>query len=52
MKPYVGARFEIIVDGKPRSMRDVEDVAQAAARLLKQNHPNSDVKIRDFAMGL
>ena len=41
-----GAQFEISVDGKPRSLRDVMEVAFEAAQFLKGQNPKSDVAVR------
>jgi hypothetical protein len=46
-----GARFEILVDGKSRSWRDVQETAIEAARYLKEKHPHSDVAVRDARNG-
>jgi hypothetical protein len=43
-----GAQFEISVDGKPRSLRDVREVAFAAAQFLKGRNQKSDVAVRDL----
>jgi hypothetical protein len=40
--------FEIIVDGKPRSYRDVREVALEAAKYLKERYPKSEVIVRDM----
>jgi hypothetical protein len=39
-----GAQFEISVDGKPRSYRDIKAVAIASAEFLKSRNPNIAVK--------
>ena len=46
-----GAQFEIRVDGKPRSWRDVQETAFEAARYSKDENPHSDVVIRDARNG-
>jgi hypothetical protein len=43
-----GAQFEISVDGKPRSLRDVREVAFEAAQFLKGLNPHSEVAVRDL----
>jgi hypothetical protein len=49
MKPEkFGACFEIVVDDKPRSMRDVKETAMEAGKYLKQKQPQSDVRVRDI----
>ena len=42
-----GAKFEIIVDGKPRSMRDLKETAIEAGIYLKRKQPQSEVSVRD-----
>jgi hypothetical protein len=42
-----GAHFEISIDGKPRTYRDTKAMADQAAGVLKKQHPNSDVVVRD-----
>jgi hypothetical protein len=46
-----GARFEISIDGKPRSYRDRKAVAIEAAEYLQGKFPNSEVTVRDLASG-
>jgi hypothetical protein len=41
-----GARYEIAIDGTPRTHRDREDYALEAAILLKTNLPHSEITIR------
>jgi hypothetical protein len=36
-----GAQFEILVDGKPRSYRDIKAVAIASAEFLKSKAPTA-----------
>jgi len=43
-----GAQFEIIVDAKPRSYRDVKAVAIEAAIFLKEHRPTTEVSVRDL----
>jgi hypothetical protein len=43
----IGACFEIIVDGKPRSMRDLKETAIEAGIYLKRKQPHSEVSVRD-----
>ena len=43
-----GAHFEIIVDCKPRSYRDVKAVAVEAAIFLKEQKPTTEVSVRDL----
>jgi hypothetical protein len=46
-----GAYFEIIVDGKPRSYRDIKAVAIEAAMFLKECRPTQAVSVRDLRDG-
>ena len=46
-----GAQFEILVDGKPRSYRDIKVVAIASAEFLKSRNPHSEVAVRDLQSG-
>jgi len=47
MKSAQGAAcFEIIADGKPRSMRDLKETALEAGKYLKHMHPQSEVSVR------
>lgn len=43
-----GARYEIIVDGKPRPYRDSKEVAFEAANFLKEQRPGSEMLVRDL----
>ena len=43
-----GAQFEIIVDGKPRSYRDVKAIAIEAVMFLKEQRPTQHVSVRDM----
>lgn len=43
-----GAQFEITVDGKPRTYRDVKAVAMDAALFLKERTPGLAVSVRDL----
>jgi hypothetical protein len=42
-----GSNFQIIVDGKTRSYRDVRETALEAGMFLKERHPQSEVVVRD-----
>jgi hypothetical protein len=46
-----GAQFEILVDGKPRSYRDIKAVAIASAEFLKSKSPNSAVAVKNLKTG-
>lgn len=50
-QPTTGARYEITVDGKPRSMRDTKAVAIEAGEYLKSKNPNVEVTGRDLVGG-
>ena len=47
----LGARFEILLDGKTESCRDTMLTAMGAAHLLKHQHPNIKVAVRDLQTG-
>jgi hypothetical protein len=46
-----GAQFEILVDGKPRSHRDIKAVAIETAEFLRRKNPNSDIAAKDLRIG-
>ena len=46
-----GAQFEILVDGKPRSYRDIKAVAIESAEFLKSRHPHSVVEVKALTSG-
>jgi hypothetical protein len=46
-----GAQFEISVDGKPRSYRDIKVVAIVSAEFLKSRNPNSNIAVKDLRTG-
>ncbi len=46
-----GAQFEILVDGKPRSYRDIKAVVIASAEFLKSKSPNSAVAVKNLKTG-
>jgi hypothetical protein len=46
-----GAQFEISIDGKPRSYRDLKTVAIEPAEYLKGKFPNRGMTVRDLASG-
>ena len=48
MKSPLGAQFEILVDGKPRSSRDTKSGAMDAATFLKSQQPHSEVVVKDL----
>ena len=43
-----GASFQIVVDGKSRSYRDTLETALEAGIFLKEQHPPSEVVVRDL----
>ena len=45
------ARFEISIDGVPRSHRDQRDMAIEAAAQLMLKYPNSTVAVKDLQSG-
>lgn len=47
----LGAMFEVLVDGVPRSYRDTRLGAMGAAQFLKSQSPNSEVAVRDMQTG-
>ena len=47
----LGARFEILLDGKTQSCRDTMLTAMGAATILKSQNPNSKVAVRDLQTG-
>lgn len=51
MQKKLGAQYELVVDGKPRSYRDTKLIAIEAAEYLKQCHPHSEVTVKDIATG-
>ena len=48
----LGARFEILLDGKTQSCRDTMLTAMGAAKLIQLQHPGSRVAVRDLQTGL
>ena len=46
-----GAQSEILVDGKPRSHRDIKAVAIETAEFLRSKNPNSDIAAKDLRIG-
>jgi hypothetical protein len=51
MKANQGARYEISIDGVPRTHRDQKDIALESAKFLKSRNPNSVVKLKDLQTG-
>jgi hypothetical protein len=48
MKKHTGSRWEITVDGKPRSYDHSKQLAIEGAQYLKLKNPHSDVAVRDL----
>ena len=46
-----GARYQIAVDGQPRSNRDDKAIAIESAEYLKYKHPHAEVTIYDRETG-
>jgi hypothetical protein len=46
-----GARYQIAVDGQPRSNRDDSAIAIEAAEYLKYKHPHAEVAVYDRETG-
>jgi hypothetical protein len=49
--PTTALRFEIRIDGTPRSYCDRKDFAMEAARLIKGKNPRSMVEVKDLQSG-
>jgi FMN-dependent NADH-azoreductase len=47
MKKDLGACFEIRVDGKSRTYRDLQEIAMEAGKYFKHSQPQSEVSVRD-----
>jgi hypothetical protein len=48
MKKHTGSRWEITVDGKPRSYDHSKQLAIEGAQYLKLKSPHADVTVRDL----
>jgi hypothetical protein len=48
MKKQTGARWQITVDGKPRSYDRSKQLAIKGAQYLKLKNPHADVIVRDL----
>jgi hypothetical protein len=48
MKKHTGSRWEITVDGKPRTYDHKRELAIEAAEYLKLKNPAADVNVRDL----
>ena len=51
MRMIHSARFEISIDGVPRTYRDQKEFALLAAQILKSRNPNSVVRLKDLKTG-
>jgi hypothetical protein len=51
IQPTRGARYEITVDGQPRSNRDRRETAIEAGELLARRNPNFQITGRDRITG-
>jgi hypothetical protein len=51
VKQNTGANYEITVDDKPRTYRDVIAVAIESAQYLKRQNPNAAITLRDLQSG-
>jgi hypothetical protein len=49
--PAQGGRYEIAIDGTPRSHRDRKDLALEAATFLKTKNVHAEVTVRDLVTG-
>ena len=47
----LGARFEILLDGKTQYCRDTLATAMGAANIIQGQNPNSRVAVRDLQTG-
>ena len=46
-----GPRFEVSIDGVPRTYRDQKDLALLAAQILKSKNLNSVIRLKDLKIG-
>jgi hypothetical protein len=51
MSKNIGARFEIAIDGTPRTYRDRRELAIEAAAFLKMKNVHAEVTVRDVESG-
>jgi hypothetical protein len=47
----LGARFEILLDGKTQYCRDTMSTAMGAANIIQAQNPKSRVAVRDLQTG-
>jgi hypothetical protein len=48
----IAARYEIAIDGKPRSYRNEKAMAIEGAIFLKTKQPHAEVTVRDVVTGV
>jgi hypothetical protein len=51
LKPGLGAQFEILIGGVPRSYRDIRELALKGAELLKAKNPHAEVAVHNLGTG-
>ena len=51
MTMATGARYQIAIDGQPRSNRDSKAIAFEAAEYLKHKNPHAEVTVHDRVTG-
>ena len=51
MTMIIGARYQIAIDGQPRSNRDGKTIAFEAAEYLKHKNPHAEVTVHDRVTG-
>ena len=51
MRMIHSARFEISIDGVPRTYRDQKEFALLAAQILKSRNPNSVIRLKGLESG-
>jgi hypothetical protein len=51
MSKHPGARYEIAIDGTPRTYRDRRELAIEAASFLKTKNVHTEVTVRDLETG-
>jgi hypothetical protein len=51
MTMAIGARYQITVDGQPRSNRDDKTIAIKSAEYLKHKNPHAEITVHDLVTG-
>ena len=51
MRVIHSAKFEVSIDGVPRTYRDQKDLALQSAQIPKSRNPNSVVRLKDLKTG-